>query len=78
MTPHDFRKIRALDQASVYAHQARAMAQEAYVRDPNIDRRNKLDEIMVALREYEAMAASALNEAYARLAANQPSSDPKE
>ena len=73
MTPTDFKKIRALDQASVYAHQARAMVQEAYSGDPNIYRRNKLDEVMVALQEYEDMIASALDEAYARLVADQPS-----
>lgn len=49
MTPYDFRKIRALDHASLHAKKARREIREAYAADPNIERRRKLDEVMVAL-----------------------------
>ena len=73
MTPSEFRKIRALDRASLYARQARAMLRDAYASDPDIDRRHKLDEVMVSLQEYEDTITGAVNEAYEQLAADQPS-----
>jgi hypothetical protein len=70
--PYEFRKIRVLDQASLYARQARVLVQEAYSRDPNSERRNKLDAVLVALQEYEDAASGAVNEAYEQLAFDQP------
>jgi hypothetical protein len=49
------------------------MLLDAYASDPDIDRRHKLGEVMVSLQEYEDTIAGALNEAYERLAADQPS-----
>lgn len=71
MNPSDFRKIRALDQASLHAKQARRAIREAYAADPNIERRRKLDEVMVTLQEYEDVVCIAANEAYAKLTKDQ-------
>lgn len=71
MTPSDFRKIRALDHASLHVKKARREIREAYAADPNIERRRKLDEVMVALQEYEDVVCIAANEAYEQLTKDQ-------
>lgn len=71
MTPSNFRKLRALDQAYLYAKQARFMAQEAYARDTDPNRRKRLDEVLVSLQEYEDMTSLALNKAYENLTKDQ-------
>jgi hypothetical protein len=71
MKPSDFRKVKALDHASLYAKQARRAIREAYAADPNIDRRRKLDEVMVALQEYEDVLCIEANEAYEKLTKDQ-------
>lgn len=72
MKPYEFRKIRALDQASLCARQARVLVQDAYLKDPNSERRAKLDAVLVALQEYEDAASGAVNKAYEQLAFDQP------
>jgi hypothetical protein len=72
LEPHEFRKIRALDQASLYARQAKVLVQEAYARDPNSARRDKLDAVLISLQEYEDTTVAATNEAYEQLSFDQP------